>query len=44
LPSLATYLGHLDLAATQRYLTMTPELLQEAARRFAAYALPGGPR
>lgn len=44
LPSLATYLGHLDLAATQRYLTMTPELLQAAARRFAAYALPGGPR
>ena len=39
LPHLATYLGHLDLAATQRYLTMTPELLQEAARRFATYAL-----
>jgi site-specific recombinase XerD len=35
LPHLATYLGHLDLAATQRYLTLTPELLQEAARRFA---------
>ncbi len=44
LPHLATYLGHLDLAATQRYLTMTPELLQAAACRFAAYALPGGDR
>jgi hypothetical protein len=35
---LATYLGHVHLAATQRYLTMTPELLQEASKRFERYA------
>lgn len=39
LPKLATYLGHVDLSATQRYLTMTPELLLEASRRFEQYAL-----
>ena len=39
LPHLATYLGHANIASTQRYLHMTPELLQEASRRFAAYAL-----
>jgi integrase/recombinase XerD len=38
LPQLATYLGHVHLAATQRYLTMTPELLQEASQRFERYA------
>lgn len=38
LPQLATYLGHIDLAATQRYLTMTPELLREASLRFERYA------
>ena len=38
LPHLATYLGHANIASTQRYLQMTPELLQEASRRFAAYA------
>ena len=38
LPQLATYLGHVHLAATQRYLTMTPELLQEACKRFERYA------
>lgn len=38
LPHLATYLGHVDLGATQRYLTMTPELLHEASRRFDRYA------
>ena len=38
LPQLATYLGHVDLSATQRYLTITPELLHEASRRFACYA------
>ena len=40
LPHLATYLGHVDVAATQRYLTMTPELLREASQRFERYALP----
>lgn len=38
LPHLATYLGHVNIAATQRYLTMTPELLHEANQRFLAYA------
>ena len=38
LPLLSTYLGHVDIASTQRYLTMTPELLQEASTRFARYA------
>lgn len=38
LPSLSTHLGHRDLAATQRYLTMTPELLAEASLRFEQYA------
>ena len=40
LPHLATYLGHVDVAATQRYLTMTPELLREASERFERYAQP----
>lgn len=39
LPKLATYLGHVDLSATQRYLTMTPELLLEASQRFERYVL-----
>jgi integrase/recombinase XerD len=40
LPQLATYLGHVNVAATQRYLTMTPELLRQASRRFECYAKP----
>jgi integrase len=43
LPQLATYLGHVDVAATQRYLTMTPELLREASQRFERYAQPEAP-
>ena len=39
LPRLATYLGHVNLVATQRYLTLTPELLNEASLRFERYAL-----
>jgi len=39
LPKLATYLGHVDLASTQRYLTLTPELLQQASQRFEHYAM-----
>jgi integrase len=39
LPQLATYLGHANIAATQRYLTLTPELLREASLRFARYAM-----
>jgi len=37
LPKLATYLGHKDLSGTQRYLTMTQELLTEASLRFEAF-------
>ena len=40
LPKLSTYLGHLGLAETQHYLSMTPELLREASRRFESYARP----
>ena len=41
LPQLATYLGHLDIRSTQRYLRMTPELLEAASQRFALYAMGG---
>lgn len=41
LPKLATYLGHKDLSGTQRYLTMTEELLAEASRRFETFAQGG---
>jgi integrase/recombinase XerD len=39
LQHLSVYLGHAHLAATQVYLTMTPELLHEAGTRFERYAL-----
>ncbi len=39
LPQLATYLGHLDIRSTQRYLQMTPDLLQAASQRFSQYAM-----
>lgn len=42
LPALSTYLGHNSVAATQVYLTMTPELLRQASRRFQTYALGEG--
>jgi site-specific recombinase XerD len=42
LPQLATYLGHKDLRGTQHYLTMTPELLEQAGLRFQNYADPEG--
>jgi len=38
LPHLSTYLGHTRIACTQRYLTMIPELLELASRRFETYA------
>lgn len=38
LPLLATYLGHTNIAATQVYLTITPQLLHEASIRFEQYA------
>lgn len=40
LPALATYLGHVGLRSTQRYLTLTPEWLTAANQRFEAYAHP----
>ena len=36
---LSTYLGHANISGTQAYLTMTPELLTEASKRFARYAV-----
>ncbi|MER8403083.1 tyrosine-type recombinase/integrase [Mesorhizobium sp. M1348] len=41
LPVLSTYLGHSDLEGTKVYLSMTPELLQQASLRFAHYAVGG---
>ena len=38
LPVLSTYLGHARMRHTQVYLSMTPELLHEAALRFERYA------
>ncbi len=37
LPALSTYLGHGSVAATQVYISMTPDLLDEASRRFEHY-------
>lgn len=42
LPRLATYLGHVGLASTQHYLTLTPDLMREASMRFERYALGTG--
>jgi site-specific recombinase XerD len=44
LPHLATYLGHVSIRETARYLTMTKELLDQASQRFDLYANPGGER
>jgi len=44
LPLLSTYLGHVDIVSTQLYLTMTPELLHEASKRFAQYVFGEGGR
>jgi len=41
LPHLSTYLGHLDISSTQRYLAILPELLEAAGLRFETYALRG---
>lgn len=41
LPLLATYLGHVHISGTQRYLTLTSDLLQQAGRRFERYAFGG---
>jgi site-specific recombinase XerD len=42
LPALSTYLGHISVAATQVYLTMTPELLRQACQRFERYVFAEG--
>jgi integrase/recombinase XerD len=41
LVNLSAYWGHVDLSGTQKYLTMTPDLRQQASARFARYALGG---
>ena len=38
LPALSTYLGHGSVAATQVYISMTSDLLDEANRRFERYS------
>ncbi len=42
LPQLSAYLGHVDIVKTQRYLTIIPELREQASERFARYAWGGG--
>jgi site-specific recombinase XerD len=42
LPQLSTYLGHVDIESTQRYLTLTPDLLSQASTRFEQYGVAGG--
>ncbi len=39
LQHLSIYMGHVHIAATQVYLTMTPELIELANQRFKNYAL-----
>ena len=41
LVQLSAYGGHGDLAGTRKYLTLTPELREQASTRFARYALGG---
>ena len=36
--ALSTFMGHVDVSSTAVYLTMTPELLELANRRFQAFA------
>lgn len=42
LPLLSTFLGHIDLNSTTVYLSMTPELLNQANLRFEHYVFKGG--
>ena len=37
---LSTFMGHVDPASTAVYLTITPQLLDQASRRFEAFAQP----
>ncbi|NIP88448.1 MAG: tyrosine-type recombinase/integrase, partial [Gammaproteobacteria bacterium] len=36
--ALSTFLGHVDVSSTALYLNTTPELLEQASRRFQAFA------
>jgi site-specific recombinase XerD len=36
--ALSTFMGHVDVSSTAVYLSMTPELLEQANRRFLAFA------
>jgi hypothetical protein len=38
---LSTFMGHVSPVSTAVYLTITPQLLAEAGRRFEAFAAPG---
>ncbi|ACC76525.1 tyrosine-type recombinase/integrase [Paraburkholderia caribensis] len=38
LPQLATYFGHVGVASTQQYISITTELMHEASLRFERYA------
>ena len=40
LHQLSTFMGHVDPSSTAVYLTITPALLEEANRRFEAFAAP----
>jgi integrase len=40
---LSTFMGHVDPVSTAVYLTITPQLLAEANKRFEAFAGPGLP-
>lgn len=40
LHQLSTFMGHVDPASTAVYLTITPALLEQANRRFEAFAAP----
>jgi site-specific recombinase XerD len=35
---LSTFMGHVDISSTAVYLTTTPQLLEQANRRFQAFA------
>ncbi len=37
---LSTFMGHVDPTSTAVYLTITPQLLDQASRRFEAFAEP----
>jgi integrase len=44
LPLLATYMGHKDIACTQRYMSVTTEILDHANQRFECACAPHGRR